>query len=226
LKGKIDTMTTDVLAMMDEEKAQQQEQSAGTFKFVFLTLRVGPKKNGQPATVVRKTSFRALYPLDGAILMKVHSKYDKATNSYLTAICADEIGKPCELCKQAENDKKLTAKNSLMLPVHMYGIKDQFDKNGEWFPLTSKNDAGEEKAINGLRVLELQNFGAIEPVFRAIRKVHSGDREEDISPRDIRTLDFVLECRGVQTEKTLPWTGATRPLCILKSKPLSLLVRR
>lgn len=196
-------MTTDVLAAMDEEKAQQQEQSSGTFKFVFLTLRVGPKKNGQPATVGQKTSFRALYPLDQAVLMAVHSKYDKATNSYLSAICGVEVGKPCDLCKQAENDKKLVAKKSLMLPVWMYGIKDQFDKDGPWIALTSKNDAGEEKNINGMRVLELQNFGAIEPVFRAIRKVHSGDKEEDISPRDIRTLDFVLECRGVQTEKTL-----------------------
>jgi hypothetical protein len=196
--------TADVLAAMDEEKAQIQErQATGTFKFVFLTMSVGPKKNGQPATIGQKVSFRALYKLDQAILMVVHHKYNKPTNSYTDAVCAVEIGKPCDMCEQAKNDKKLSPVKSLMLPVWMHAIKNQFDKDGPWFPLTSKNEDGEEKAINGMRILELQNSGAIEPVFRTIRRVHSGDAEENIPPRDIRTLDFVMECRGVGTDKKL-----------------------
>ncbi len=198
----------DVLAEMDEEKEQRQAASS-TFKFVFLTLSVGPKKNGQTATVGQKTSFRPLYALDQALLMLVHSIYDNATKAYTKAICGKEIGKPCQLCKQAEAEtdrkrkRELEAKKSLMLPTWMYGIKDQFEKDGPWIALTTKNEDGEEKPINGMRILELQNFGAIEPVYKAIRRVHSGDPDENIAPRDIRSMDFVVECHGVQQEKKL-----------------------
>lgn len=202
-------MAMDVLAEMDEEKEQRQAEQGTRFTFLFLTMKVGPKKNGQPATVGQKLSFRPLYALDQSLLMLNHSIYNATNNTYTAAICAKEIGKPCEFCRQAEQeqDKKLKRalepKKSLMLPTFLHGIREQFELNGQWFALTAKGEDGNEKPITGLRILELTNFGAIEPVFSAIRRVHSGDQDEDIAPRDIRTLDMVMECHGVQTEKKL-----------------------
>jgi hypothetical protein len=202
-------MAMDVLSEMDEEKEQRQAEQGPRFTFLFLTMRVGPKKNGQPATVGQKLSFRPLYALDQSLLMQCHSMYNAATNVYTSAICAKEISKPCEFCRQAEveQDKKLKRalepKKSLMLPTWLHGIREQFDLGGSWFALTAKGEDGQEKPITGMRILELTNFGAIEPVFLAIRHVHSGDADEDIASRDIRTLDFLMECHGVQTDKKI-----------------------
>jgi len=195
----------DVLAMMDAEKQQIEETRGTIWKPVFVQLRVGAKKNGQPSTVGQKAVIRALWPLNEALLMTVHTKFSNSENKYvINSVCAQEIGKPCAVCEQSKTDGDIKTQKSLMLPVHLYAMKDQFEINGDWFVLKyTDKETNQEVPVRGLRILELQNSGAIEPVFRSIRKIHSGDPDEDVKPRDIRSLDLVLECHGTQKKKSI-----------------------
>lgn len=197
--------TDDVLAMMDQEKEEIEANKASTWRPVFVQLRVGAKKNGQPSTVGQKAVIRALWPLNEALLMTVHTKFSNSENKYvINSVCAQEVGKPCAVCEQSKTDGDIKTQKSLMLPVHLYAMKEQFELNGEWFVLKyTDKETNQEVPVRGLRILELQNSGAIEPVFRAIRKIHSGDLDEDVKPRDIRSLDLVLECHGTNKKKSI-----------------------
>src|SRR6266516_4617898 len=94
----------DVLAAMDEEKQQIDENRSTTpWKPVFIYMRVGPKKNGQPTTVGQKAVIRPLWPLNEATLMVVHEKYSNTEGHFvIQAVCDAEIGKPCAVCELAK----------------------------------------------------------------------------------------------------------------------------
>lgn len=184
-------MAIDVVAMMDEQEAkaaERENQPKRSYKPTFLRL-----------SDKQKCMFRPLNNLDGAAVMEMHNKFNKADPKLsIDAVCAAENGDPCQHCiDAAAGDKKLKADRLFLLPVYVYKIwytkrgvtnKGVAFQAGEVLMETDEND--NEKPVSGIRLLKLSfERGTLVPVAQSLKgRYKEGD--------DLRRRDFTLERFG------------------------------
>lgn len=169
-----------VLDMMDEAIQESATKATGGFKPTFLTL-----KDKQKAIL------RPLFNLDQAIPLMMHNKFNKSNpKDSINAVCAQEIGKPCALCGLAAEDKQLRPALSLMLPVYVYRIGTK-QPDGSWADVTYKNAEDQDVRVQGLRILELKQYGTITAVYQTLRTYY-----RDYPSHDIGECDFSIERVG------------------------------
>lgn len=178
-------MAVDVLTLIDRatEKASAPRSSK---KPVFLFLSEG-----------QKALIRPLVNLPQSMVFSKHSKWSDSRDARVNAICAAEVGKPCEHCANAQalEDKKLKASTVIFLPVYVYGVIDV--KTGQKVTYTEKDEEGKEsesKNVTGFRVLELTLFGKAFSILQAFR---SHVRDEG----SITGCDFTIEQVGREKTK-------------------------
>lgn len=117
--------------------------------------------------------FRPMGDLSNCILANKHFKW--ADNGpKIEAICAKEIGKPCDLCARAEaGERELIPRESWFIPVYMHrALRTKDQKTTLPLPtpvVVTYEENGVVKNACGVRVLELQEIGAIGAVFKYFR---------------------------------------------------------
>jgi hypothetical protein len=129
----------------------------------------------------------------------MHNKFCKADpKQSINAVCAQELGKPCALCELEASDKQLRPALSLMLPVYVYRIGEWTVTHGptgqpekSWTELTYKNAEGSEVRVQGLRIIELKQYGTITAIYQTLRTYY-----RDYPSHDIRECDFSVERVG------------------------------
>ncbi len=186
-------MAINALDLIDQELARASTPKPSGKKPLFLFFKDG-----------HKAVIRPLFDLKDAVVLKKHNKYNDDPTQRVNAICASEIGKPCVYCQQAELDKKLAANQCFYLPVHVYGVVDQYakDENGKISPAKitykERDEDGNEtiKPVQGIRLLELKAFGAEGKILKSIREF----MREDGNP-GITELDFTLTQVGANQKK-------------------------
>jgi hypothetical protein len=173
------------LDLIDQQLSEAAKPRTSNKKPVFLFLKEG-----------HKAVIRPLFDLHNAVVLKKHNKWSDDPNERVNAICASEEGKPCVYCQHAEHDKKLTANLCFYLPVHVYGVLDQY--SGQKVTFKSKDESGSEteQPVQGIRLLELAAFGTIGKVLKSFREFM---RDEDNCK--ITECDFSLTQVGSGQKK-------------------------
>jgi hypothetical protein len=175
-----------VLDLIESELARASAPRASK-KPVFLFL-----KDGEKATV------RPLYNLPEMIVLAKHNKWSEQPSARVNAICAKEIGESCWHCEKsgASSDRKMQASNYFYLPVYVYSVIDT--KTGKQITYKEKTDDGEvEKAVNGIRILELTSFGTISAVLTSFKNIY---KDADYG-NSILNNDFTIEQDGAGQQK-------------------------
>jgi hypothetical protein len=171
-----------------------------------------PKKSGKPVFLFfkpgQKALIRPMFDLDNAITMQSHNKYNDNPEYRINAICAKEIGKPCQHCESAKEleDKTLRASDVIYLPVYVYQVIDVL--TGKKITYTEKDDEGNqtEKPVTGFRVMELPPYGK---PLAILQYFLSYERDDDL----ITTCDFSIEQQGKgQVKNFLTSSKAPKPV--------------
>lgn len=170
------------LDLIDAELSRASQPRASR-RPVFLFFREG-----------HKALVRPLVNLDQVLVLSKHSKWSSDPNQKVDAVCASEIGESCWYCNAAKEEKKLRANVYFFLPVWVYAVKDVHTGQS----VTYKDEDGQEKPIEGMRVLELSSFGTISSVLKFFRSFY---QDED-SGHTITGNDFTLEQSGEGTKKS------------------------
>ncbi|HET8913947.1 MAG TPA: hypothetical protein VFN23_20910 [Ktedonobacteraceae bacterium] len=133
----------DMIAEMEAE-IERASQKSNTGNVFFFKI-----EDGQKALV------RFLLDLKQAAKIKKHDYYNQTTGKYeVSALCAESAElsvEQCLHCKNAANNKKLTATTFFLIPAYVYGIKDAQNK-----PVVWKDQEGKEQPIQGIRYFQLK----------------------------------------------------------------------
>jgi len=175
-------MTVDTLAEIDAE-LKRSTTPRTTRKQVFLYLSVD-----------QKALIRPIYNLNSVVSMMKHFKWNDNADYKVDAICAREIGEPCELCLAAQEEKKLTASKTFFVPVYVYSVVSV--KTGARLTYKDPNTK-EQKPVVGFRVLELSAFGKISGVLTYFRSFLRDNPEHDIT-----VCDFTIELSNSGTSNS------------------------
>lgn len=190
------TMNRPSVAQFMKQAEEKAANPTSNFKPTFVLL----KEN-------QKAIIRPLFNLVGAdidqCVMAMHSKYNATDpKQSINSVCAQEVGKICELCRLADaGDKELRPSWSIMMPVYLHkiGLYVGTDENGNavWQDVTWKKADGTEEKVNGLRILELKDFGKVYEILKFLRSHHRDEKEHDIT-----ICDFTIEQSGVGKKKS------------------------
>jgi hypothetical protein len=191
--GETDKMNA--LDMIDQELAKAQEaakaraaakaQAGKPPLFLFF-------KPGHSARI------RPLYNLSEALTLAKHDVYNDNPDLKVAAICAKEIGQPCQHCQTAAGgNKKMTAGMRFYLPVYVYKVVDQ-DGNTITYNETDENGNKTPKPVQGIRVLELTSFGSIGAILKWFR-TYVKDPDNNAT---ITACDFTITQVGSGQTKT------------------------
>lgn len=174
--------------------------------------------------------FRPLGDLSNCILANKHFKW--ADNGpKIEAICAKEIGKPCDLCARAEaGERELTPRESWFIPVYMYQAtrtKDSTKNQSLPTPVVvTYEENGVTKRAQGVRVLELQEIGAIGAVFKYFRNFMKNPTENG----SMVDRDFIViqdgKGKGSKSFITDKKDPRPRPDILMRTPPLERVFER
>lgn len=169
-----------------------------------------PKKSGKPVFLFlaegQKALIRPMFSLEDGIALQFHNKWSENADYRVNAVCASEIGKPCQHCESAKTleDKKLTASTTIYVPVYVYSVIDV--RSGQKITYTEKDEQGHEseKSVSGFRVLELGLYGK---TLMILQSFSSYERDEDA--HSITACDFAIEQSGKNQLKNFLVTPKT-----------------
>lgn len=162
----------DPMAILEEEMNRKSDTSG--FKPFFFML-----KDGEKALV------RPLLNMNQYALINKHEYFDNAKKQYVArAICAADVELDCQLCLDAEQNKKLKADTRFILPVYVFSVKEV--KTGKEVTYT-KDD--KEVAVSGVRLLEMKRTSSI------LRDLVAAYNESD--EHDITLNDFVISRQNI-----------------------------
>lgn len=167
-------MAIDIIGEMEAEQ-KRAKSSSGNASFFVL-------KDGEKALV------RPLLNLNEVASIKKHDYFNPTTKKFeVNALCAESIDLPVSVCKHCltakqTNNKKLNPTKYFVIPIWVYGIKNSA---GQPVVYTDQN-SGEEKAVQGLRYLQLK---ASSDILSTLLEMY---REGT----DLTTLDLTISRKG------------------------------
>jgi hypothetical protein len=133
----------DVVAEMEtEQKRAAARSSAGSASWFML-------KDGEKALV------RCLLNLNQVASVLKHDFWNPSTRKFeVNALCARSLdldADQCAHCVTARTNKKLSAQKYFIVPLYVYGVK-----NSAGQPVSYVDQEGNEKAVEGLKYLQLK----------------------------------------------------------------------
>jgi hypothetical protein len=169
-----------------------------------------PKKSGKPVFLFfkpgQKALIRPMFKLDDCLTFQFHNKWNDDPQHRVNAICAKEIGKTCQHCQAAKEDKKLRAGDTVYVPVYVYHVIDVATGQKVTYKDKDEDDNEVMKLVTGFRMLELTLFGKPLAILQAFL---SHERDEDL----ITTCDFNIEQTSAgQSKNFLVTPKAPKPV--------------
>lgn len=166
-----------------------------------LQKAAAPKTSGKPLFLFLKPDekflIRPLFDLKDCVVLMKHNLWSEDPNKRVNAICAQEEGKACLYCQQAQDNKKLTPKLHFYLPVFVYKGINQKTQKEITYEETQEDGSKVTKPIKGFRLLELAAFGTVGDILKWLREFV---KDEDNCK--ITECDFSLSQTGEGTTKT------------------------
>lgn len=136
-------MAINVIAEMEAEQKRAASRSSGGNASWFML------KDGEKSLV------RCLLPLNQVASILKHKIFNPSTRNFdINALCTRSLEldeEQCAHCIAARSNKKLLAQKFFVVPVYVYGVK-----NAAGQPVMCPDQEGNEKAVAGLKYLEIK----------------------------------------------------------------------
>lgn len=165
-----------------------------------LQKAAAPKTSGKPLFLFLKPDekflIRPLFDLKDSVVLMKHNLWSEDPNKRVNAICAQEEGKACLYCQQAQDNKKLTPKLHFYLPIFVYKGINQKTQKEITYEEAQEDGSKQTKPIKGFRLLELAAFGTVGDILKWLREFV---KEEECS---LTACDFSLSQVGEGTSKS------------------------
>jgi hypothetical protein len=159
-------MAIDARMAILEEEMNKAPNSSGFKPFFFML------KDGEKALI------RPLLNMSQYALVHKHEYYDNTTKKYeARAVCAADMELECQLCLDAEQNKKLKADARFVLPIYVLAVVNV--KTGA--QVTYTNQDGQELSVSGVRLLEMKRTSSI---LRDLVAFYNESDEHDITGND------------------------------------------